>query len=200
MPLPNDIIYDEKELLDLVAKGDEYAFSKLFEHYRNRIYSIAFKLTQSTSVAEEIVQDVFLKIWIKRVDLIEIQNFSAYLFIVARNDVYRVLKKTAKSYKMVLLTDNDQLFSHNNSENYIMDKEYDSLLQKAVNQLPKQQKQVYTLMKEQGLKREEAADYLDLQPETVKFHLAQAMKNIRSFCAIHLDVLTGVTFFLFSTS
>lgn len=192
-------LHNDQELLQLIALGDEVAFSKLFEHYRNRVYGAALKLTHSTTIAEEIVEDVFLKIWLKRSDLMEIQNFSAYLFTITRNDVFKVLKQIAKNYKIVLLTDNDQLFSHNNSEDYMMEKEYSSILQEAIHRLPNQQKHVYTLIKEQGLKREEAAEFLHLQPETVKFHLAQAMKNIRSFCALHLDLMVAVIFFLFYT-
>ena len=189
--MSNGTLYNEKELLALIAEGDESAFAKLFEYYRNRIYSIAFKLTNSTSIAEEIVQDVFLKIWLKRADLIEIQNFNAYLFIVTRNDVYRVLKQIARNYKIVLITDEDQSAAHNDTADLVMEKEYNLLLQRAIDRLSNQQKQVYKLMKDQGLKREEVADLLHLQPETVKFHLAQAMKNIRAFCMLHLGIFIG---------
>ncbi len=188
--------YNEEALIRLIALGDENAFAKLFEHHRNKIYGVAFKLTRSASLAEEIVGDVFLKIWLKRSGLADIQNFRAYLFAITRNDVYRILKQIAKNHKIVSIAHNNQSLAHNNTEDYIMEKEYGSLLQEAIDRLPKQQKQVYKLMKEQGLKREEAADFLDLQPETVKFHLAQAMKNIRSFCTLYLDLMTGIIFLL----
>ena len=178
--------------MTLVSRGDELAFASLFEHYRNRIYGIAFKLTHSTTIAEEIVQDVFLKIWLKRADLMEIQNFSAYLFIVTRNDVYKVLKQIARDFKTTLLTDENQSLANNASTaDLLVEKEYSLLLKKAIDRLPNQQKQVYTLIKEQGLKREEVAGLLHLQPETIKFHLAQAMKNIRAFCMPHLNLYIG---------
>ncbi|CAL1516832.1 RNA polymerase sigma-70 factor [Chitinophaga sp. MM2321] len=195
-----DTLYNEAVLIHLISQGDENAFAKLFEHYRDKIYSIALKLTRSNTLAEEIVEDVFLKIWLKRSSLGEIQNFRAYLFTITRNDVYKILKQISKNYKIALLTDNNPSLAHNDTEDYIMEKEYSSLLQRAIDRLPKQQKQVYQLMKEQGLKREEAADFLHLQPETVKFHLAQAMKNIRSFCTLYLDMMTGIIFFLFSSN
>jgi RNA polymerase sigma-70 factor (ECF subfamily) len=72
-----------------------------------------------------------------------------------------------------------------------MDKEYRSLLKKAIDRLPDQQKQVYHLIKERDMKREAVADILQIQPETVKFHLAQAMKNIRGFCMVHLKTFMG---------
>ncbi len=85
---------------------------------------------------------------------------------------------------------------HNSAEDYLVDKEFTSLLQKAIDRLPHQQKQVYKLMKEEDLKRGEVAKLLHVQPETVKFHLAQAMKNIRAYCMLHLNTLIGLTILL----
>jgi RNA polymerase sigma-70 factor (family 1) len=189
-------LHNERELLQMVSQGDEQAFATVFDHYRNRIYGVALKLTHSTTVSEEIVEDVFLKIWTRRVTLNEIESFSAYLFTIARNETYKILKQIAKNYKIVLLSENNESLIHNNTEDYLIDKEFTSLLQKAIDRLPHQQKQVYKLMKEEDLKRGEVAELLQLQPETVKFHLAQAMKNIRNYCMLHLNTLIGLTILL----
>jgi len=193
----NEALHNEKELLELIAEGNEPAFAKLFAHYGNRIFSIAFKLTKSNIIAEEIVQDVFLKIWSKRDSLDTIQNFSAYLFIVTRNDAYKALREIARNYKVTCLTGKDQSLAVNDTADVIMDKEYSSILQKAIDRLPNQQKQVYQLMKEGDLKRDEVAHQLHIQPETVKYHLAQAMKNIRAFCMLHLGIFIGSIISLF---
>jgi RNA polymerase sigma-70 factor (family 1) len=189
-------LHNERELLQMISQGDEQAFATVFDHYRNRIYGVALKLTHSTTVSEEIVEDVFLKIWTRRVTLNEIESFSAYLFTIARNETYKILKQIAKNYKIVLLSENNESLIHNNTEDYLIDKEFTSLLQKAIDRLPHQQKQVYKLMKEEDLKRGEVAELLQLQPETVKFHLAQAMKNIRNYCMLHLNTLIGLTILL----
>ncbi|MEO8962042.1 MAG: sigma-70 family RNA polymerase sigma factor [Ginsengibacter sp.] len=186
----------EENLLALIAEGDEVAFTKLFALYRDRIYSIAFKITHSTTASEEIVQDVFLKIWLRKDRLIEIQNFSAYLLMVTRNTVYKSLKRIAKNYEVTILTEKDHLVADSDSADLLMEKEYNLLLQKAIQRLPNQQKEVYQYIREKGLKREEAASLLHLSPETVKFHLAQAMKNIRTFCLIHLDMFVGFTIYI----
>lgn len=188
--------YNEQELIQLIAQSDEIAFSKLFDHYRNKIYSVALKLTHSTTVAEEIVQDVFLNIWLRRASLNEIENFSAYLYVIARNETYKILKKIAKNYKLVLITENNTSIVPNNSEENLIDKELTSLLQKAIDRLPSKQKQVYKLIKEGDLKRGEVAELLQIQPETVKFHLAEAMKSIRHYCMLHLNSSMGLMLFL----
>lgn len=190
-----DNSYNEQEIIQLITQDDEQAFAKLFDHYRDKIYGVAFKLTHSTTVAEEITEDVFLKVWLRRGALNEIDNFNAYLFTIARNETYKILKQIAKNYKIVLLAENHETISHENSEDSLIAKEYNSLLQKAIDKLPHQQKQVFQLIKQEQLKRNEVAEILHIQPETVKFHLAQAMKNIRAFCMLHLNLFIGLTIF-----
>ncbi len=160
----------------------------LFDCYRDRIYSIAFKITHSTTIAEGIVQDVFLKIWLRRTDLNDIQNFSAYLFIITRNDVYRVLKRIARSFKVSIFTEENYSLAVNTTADTVIEKEYNLLLKNAIERLPNQQKQVYKLIKDEGMKRVEVANLLKLQPGTVKFHMSQAMKNVRAFCMPHLGL------------
>ena len=127
----------------------------------------------------------------------EIENFSAYLYTIARNETYKILKQIAKNYKVVLLSENASL-PDNHTDEYLIGKEMRSLLQKAIDRLPHQQKQVYQLMKEGDLKRGEVAELLQIQPETVKFHLAQAMKNIRAYCMLHLNSSAGLLLFISS--
>lgn len=189
-------LYNEQELIELIAQSDEIAFAKLFDHYRNKIYTVALKLTHSTTVAEEIVEDVFLKIWQRRCVLMEIENFGAYLYTIARNETYKILKQIAKNYKLVLLSENEVALPDNHTHEYLISREVTSLLQKAIDRLPNRQKQVYKLMKEADLKRGEVAELLQIQPETVKFHLAQAMKNIRTYCMMHLNSWIGIMLFL----
>lgn len=186
--------YDVTKLTELIANGNQLAFQKLFDHYRNRVYGIAYKLTQSGHTAEEIVEDVFLKIWLKRADLSGIQNFSAYLFTITRNCCYRALKKIARDFRLSAIRDEDLALAHNETEEYVDEKEYRALLDNAVSKLPKQQKLVFHLIKEQGLKRDEVATVLQVSPETVKFHLSQAVKNIRSFCVRNIELLLAFAF------
>ena len=194
--MPAASLHNEIYLLGLISQGNEGAFKELYDFYRNKLYNVALKLTHSVPVAEEIVEDVFLKIWLRRNTLTGIQNFRAYLFTIARNDIYRVLKQIARNYQQIKLVGDSPLLVANETEDHIVSKEYGEILQRAIQRLPNQQKQVYTLMKEQGLKRDEVATMLDLSPETVKYHLAQALRNIRSFCLLHVDVHIRAAFLL----
>jgi RNA polymerase sigma-70 factor (ECF subfamily) len=186
--LSSSPLYNEHDELRSIAAGDEAAFARLFNHYRNKIYSIGLKLSRSVIVAEEIVQDVFVKIWVKRQALQEINDFESYLFIVVRNEVYQVLQRMARQRRHLYQAGKQIDTVHNDTEQTVYSREYISLLQQAISRLPPQQKLVYEMMKEQGLKREEVASRLRLNPETVKTHLAQATRNIRAFCHAHMDL------------
>lgn len=185
--LPISPQYSEQELLLLIAKGDETAFSILFNNYRNKIYSIAYELTESTVIAEEIVQDTFLKVWLRRETFGEVTHFKAYLFTITRNYVFTALKRIARRQNQEKIAAQDIPLYYSDTENQLIQKQYEEILKRAVNTLPAQQKQVYILVKEKGYKRNEVADELQLSPETVKTHLAQAIRTIRAYCLAHLD-------------
>lgn len=175
--------YDEMLLLRSTAEGDQSAFATLFHHYRNKIFTVACKLTASEEAAEEIVQDVFMKVWHKRSTLADIERFDAWLFIIARNTIYSFLRITTA--KTTSLDSTDETSIHAALSNDIIDrleeKELRRVLQKAVDRLSPQQKQVYLLSREAGLKQQEIADKMQIAPQTVKKHLQYALRSIRAY-------------------
>lgn len=180
-------LHNERELLLRIARGDEHAFTCLFNFYKNKIYTIAYKLTESPAMAEEAVQEIFMKLWIKRKDLPAIEHFSAWLYTVARNYMFTLFKrKAASSCRQIRDIDPASFFTHDTEERVLL-KETETIIKKALHTLPPQQIKVYHLIKEKGYKKEEAAAFLNLSPETVKAHLAKAMKNIRAYCLAHMD-------------
>ena len=80
-------------MLQDVARGDEHAFARLFHAYRDKLYGFIVKITGSRELAEDVVQDVFLKIWTHRSNLHEVENFNAYLFRMSHNQVMNGLKR-----------------------------------------------------------------------------------------------------------
>ncbi len=178
---------NEKDLLQQVATGNEASFVKLFHHYHPSIYSVAIKLLHNPVLAEELVQDVFLKIWQKRELLPEVEFFAAFLHKVAENVIYPAIRKQLTKEK------NESLFkasqdSFVSSTDMFLNKEYAEILHNAVRQLPDKQKQTYILIKEEGLKRDQVAAQMKVSQETVKSNLEQAMKKIRAYCIAKIDM------------
>lgn len=191
--LPNDRLHIEEGLLKKLAAGDEAALSELFHRCRNRVYSIAYKLTRCTATSEEIVQDVFLNLWCSRASLTAVEHPESYLFVITRNVAYKALRRLALKRQTTVLIEDGMLSGDvTDTTPSLVAKELGTLLRTAVERLPPQQQQVYRYIREQGLKREEVADLLQLQPETVKFYLARATRKVRSFCLSRLNTLLSL--------
>jgi RNA polymerase sigma-70 factor (ECF subfamily) len=172
-------LHNERELLLSMAKGDEKAFRQLFNHYWQHIFSVAFAFTKSIVLSEEIVQDVFLKVWLKRELLIPVKNFKGYLFTVARNHIYNELRK--KSCEQAFAKHLEEYFMEISSlpEQQLLLKEAQSLVDKAVAHLPVQQRTVYELSRKDGLDHSQIADKLGISKLTVKSHMNKALHVIR---------------------
>jgi RNA polymerase sigma-70 factor, Bacteroides expansion family 1 len=185
---------NELAILAQIARGDEAAFAALFDHYRDKVYSICIKLTHSPELSEEILQDVFLKVWIKRNDLPQITHFRAYLYTMVRNMVYNALKAAAQ-HELTLAAMPPGELTPVVPDDTLLYKENQQILAAAINRLPPQQQMVYKLIGEQGLKREEVSRAMGISPETVKTHIAQAMRSIRAYCRVRMGI--GLLFLLF---
>ena len=180
--------YNEKDLLLRIAQGDEQAFSEIFDRYSAKIYSVALRITRSQESAEELLQDTFLIVWLRREQLSSIQDFDAYLYIIARNAAYRTLKRIARQQGTMDVSMEDLLVNDNKTEEDISFRDLNAQLQMAIAKLSPQQKQVYHLIKELGYSREQAAQALGISSETVKTHLDRAMKSIRAFLMTDLKL------------
>jgi len=197
IPLKIDALPNETELLTAIAAGSEKAFATLFHWYRDKVYSAAFRLTHSSFLAEEVVQDVFLKLWVKREALLEIAGFEDYLFIMTRNHVFSALKRMARQQQLVDDLQLELPAGENTTYNRLLDLEIEEIVHQAVELLPAQQKQVYLMSKEQELKRDEIAKKLRISSETVKTHLARALRHIRAYSKLKLEIsISWLLFFL----
>jgi RNA polymerase sigma-70 factor (family 1) len=176
----------EKELLLRVARGDEHAFSELFNTYHQLLGTHIYRITDSIELAEEVVQDVFLKIWMSRETLATVQNFKAYLFVISKNHALNCLRKLAKERI------HQKTIEENSLALQIIDSaatdDYYTLLDKAIDHLPPQQQKVYLLSRHKRLKYDEIANQLGLSRETVKKYLQGATHSITNFVQANIDV------------
>ncbi|WP_161964236.1 RNA polymerase sigma factor [Chitinophaga flava] len=178
----------ESELLLLVAEGDQQAFTVLVKRYRRNVYTTALKLLHQPVLAEEVLQDVFLKVWLKRAELPEVTHFPAWLNGVARNTIYTAFHRSLKEKVSPVGVLEENIQADNNAEDPLLDKEYTQLLDKAVSRLPLRQQQTYRLIRQEGFKRAEVAAMLGVSPETVKFNLDEANRKVRAYCLAQLPL------------
>lgn len=194
--LPN-----EKELLSRIAAGDETAFRVIYDNYRRKIYAYTIRLTESEAIADDIIQDVFMKVWVNRQSLESIDNFNAWLHTVARNhiaDVMKIIAKARVSHQQWAKAANGIT---NITEETITDKENQQLLQQALNRLSPQQRLIYHLTRHEGTKHADIAGQLQISRNTVKTHLVHALRSIRSYLQLNSDnVLLIITILSYSVS
>ncbi|MFA6083201.1 RNA polymerase sigma factor [Mucilaginibacter sp.] len=177
----------EKELLLQVASGDEHAFSELFNTYHQHLGTHIYRITDSVELAEEVVQDAFLKIWLNRKALTSVKNFKAYLFVISKNHALNCLRKLAKErIAQKSIEDNEVALE---TANIIDNNDYYNLLDKAIDHLPPQQQKVYLLSRHDRLKYDEIANKMGLSRETVKKYLQVATLSITNFLQSNSNVM-----------
>ncbi|HJT75395.1 MAG TPA: RNA polymerase sigma-70 factor [Chitinophaga sp.] len=189
---------DERLLLQQIAEGSEKAFAVLVEQKWNNIYWQAITYVKSSSQAQDIVQDVFLKVWQKRKDLPQVERFDSYLFIMARNHIISALRK-----KTVLPLSDDALEVE--EKNYLPDralaqKTLAELIARAVELLPQQQRTAYLLSRDQGLSHEEIASNMQVSKEAVKKHICRALNFLRRYISVHSEITTVLSILYIITS
>lgn len=161
--------------------GDEQAFIQIYNQYRSKIYAYALSLVKSADTAEEIVQQVFIKIWQKKEQINPDLSFNAYLKKITLNHVLNYLKKASREKTL-----QEQIFNYTEAgtagaDDYLLEKELRKIYIAAIEQLPAQKKLIYHMSRTQELSHEEIALKLNISKNTVKNHMVEATKGIRAY-------------------
>jgi RNA polymerase sigma-70 factor (ECF subfamily) len=176
-------------LLDQIAAGSEKAFRTLFDIYKDRLYIYINGFVKSPQVAEELVLDVFMKLWLGRDLLGRIKNFDGFLFRVAHNKSIDILRAAAKDSRLKeLLWQKIQAPSDLLADRALIHHEFEDKLREAIDLLSPQRKKIYKLSTEQDLTHDEIAVELNISKSTVNNHIVEARRFIRDYLSINLDI------------
>ncbi len=184
---------DEKLLFNLISTGDERAFESLFNLYLSRLYPFIIKFTRSEQAAQEIIQETFIRVWLNRDKLAEIENPGGWLFKVASNECYTYARKMVLNNKFSQPISED-LDPANSTHEWMDLRELNQLIVEAVDQLPAQRKKIYQMSRDQGKTIPEIAAALQLSPNTVKNALVTSLKSIREYLGQAGVTLTTLLF------
>lgn len=187
--MQNFTLNNEKELLSLAATGNEAAFAQLFYAYHNKLGAYVFRFTQSREITEEIVQDVFLKIWLNRHTLSSIENFGSYIYVLSKNHTLNCLRSLAKERVRNKQIEKNYLENHPECIPEDSDNTNYALVDRAINALPPQQQKAYILSRRERMKYEEIASYMCISRETVKKYLQLATHFIIRYVREHNTTL-----------
>jgi RNA polymerase sigma-70 factor (ECF subfamily) len=158
-------------------------FSEIFREQEQPLYTLALRLTKSDEVAKDIVQEVFMKLWEYRNNIHAIRNMQAWLYKLTENKIIDFLRKASADdrLKKKIWDQVQQLV--NETELHLEAKEYNGIIQKAIERLPPQSRLIYELNKERGMNYQQIATELQLSKHTVKNQLFSAVQAVRRFLA-----------------
>jgi RNA polymerase sigma-70 factor (family 1) len=187
---------NDRDLLLLISEGDEGAFKQLFEKYNGRLHTYLLKVTKSRESSEEIVMDVFLKLWHSRSILTEINNFSSFLFKVARNKAFDFLRLASKDkiLRELIWTEIEAADNSSSDDKLYLD-ELASQLDQVVSKLPYKRQFVYRLSREQHMTYDQIATHLNISKATVKNHILDALSFIRLHISANSDLIILIVIF-----
>jgi RNA polymerase sigma-70 factor (family 1) len=168
-----------RERLEKLKQGDQEAFVQLYRTYKSRIYYNLLRLVKSPDIAEELLQDVFLKVWEHRHSIDPEKPFQSFLLRVASNLAMDFYRKVAKDKRLseYLMSVSHEGYEH--IESGIIALEDAERLNTAINSLPQQRQRVFRLCRIDGMSYEQAANMLDISTGTVKDHLVKAGKFLK---------------------
>jgi RNA polymerase sigma-70 factor (ECF subfamily) len=173
MSLPN-----EKQLFDQIKNNDEQAFEQIFHHYYQNLCVFASKIIKDNDAAEEIVQDLFVKMWEKRKSLNINTSLKNYLVRSVKNQCINFIKHyhIRNTYAENILAQNK--LQAEKDDDFI---EFDlsKKIEESINSLPKKRQEIFRLSREEGLKYREIAEKLNISIKTVEAQMGLAIKALR---------------------
>lgn len=188
--LDNKQVNIEKELFARVAQGDEEAFNALFHRYVPRLHTLIMKLTRSEGVTKDIIQEVFLYLWMDRESLAQVEIPQHWIFKIAYNRSYSWLaRQFSRNRKYSEFRQQNPTEGDDSLEHTVFLHETARLIHEATALLPEQSRKIFKLSREAGLKAAEVADQLDISIQTVRNSLVRSVKFVKEYLAQHGVVL-----------
>lgn len=181
--------YRENELLMQLSNGNPIAFEKIYYSYSPKLFASLLKLVKSDSIAQEILQDVFLKVWENRKNIDPEKSFRSYLFTIAENKAYDFFRRAARDKKLyeTLIAAATEHYEH--IETDFFSKEDSKIIEKAIGSLPPQRQLIFRLSKQEELSYDEISKRLGISVSTISDHIVKANKSIRIFLSNHPELL-----------
>ncbi|HTF27693.1 MAG TPA: RNA polymerase sigma-70 factor [Flavitalea sp.] len=174
----NQLLY--KEDIERLIAGDETAFRLAYGLYSGKIYKLAYRFLKNQELSEEIVQETFITFWLNRDKLDPNLNLWPYLHVITKRLSINSLKQIYKSTDNLQLLIQRTILEHSHIDEYIAAEDLKIFTQKIIDQLPRQQQLVFKLSRNDGLSYKEIADKLQISQHTVRNHMIQALKTLKT--------------------
>ena len=177
--MPGKEINIETALLKGLKKSDHECYQQLFAKYSQPLYRFSLSYLKSSAAAEDVVQEVFFKIWRKRKDIDTGKSFQSYLFTIALNVIRKQFNKLAESIQLkhdllISFAENKETFDEKDDFKEMVEK-----LEKLIRQMPERRRKIFRMKKLEGKSQKEIAASFDITTKTVEYHITEAMKFLK---------------------
>jgi RNA polymerase sigma-70 factor (ECF subfamily) len=169
--------YSDEGLLKLLKQQELGAFEEIYLRYWKKLYSAAYKRVQSRETSEEIVQDIFTSLWLKRHD-ISVEKLSAYLFAAVKYKIINYLEKEM-SRRIYAEAQGDVLSVDNSTEETVLLNEFSQALEKEIQKLPPKRQQIFKMSRQENLSIKQVASNLGISEKTAENQLGKALKVLK---------------------
>ena len=175
----------DTSIIKRLSEGDQSAYRVVFEHYYPRIWEFVRRIVKSESLAEDITQDIFVKIWERReIFGVEVHSFSKYIYIMSRNAALNALRQSSRTTPIADSgTIKEEQGSSSLEESYYA-KEKELIIRLTVCQMPEQRRRIFEMSRYMGMDNQTIATTLNISKKTVENHLTLALKTLRSILTI----------------
>jgi RNA polymerase sigma-70 factor (ECF subfamily) len=168
---------NDKYLLEEVKSGNKKAFEQIFKIYYEDLCRYALFLSSGVADTEDIVQDIFFKMWINRKDFILTSSLKSYLFTAVKNSVINIIKHEGIKEKYIQYQKNYEDSSENPDK--IENSELGNKINTIISELPERRREIFIMSKLEGLKYKEIAEKLNISVKTVENQMGEALKFLR---------------------
>ena len=171
---------EAQALVKALKEGNQLAFSIVYKTYAAQTFSLAFKYLLNKELAEDAVQNLFLKLWLKKEEIDETKPINRYLFTMLKNDLLNTLRDSKKNIYLLEDCLSLVLELEDNAQNENLKQEQMNIIQQALEQLSPQRRKVFEMKVSGKYSNQEIADKLNLSINTIKFQYSQSLKQIRA--------------------
>ncbi len=191
-----DTAFNQDRILEELAKSNKQALEELFNYYYPRLYNFSKSFLKLEDGIDDVLQEVFLKIWHNRAEIKRSESFNSYIFTITRNLLLNELRSRLNNQKL-----RDRILEASVAEEFLSmgNVEYDELKEKVeeiINELPQKQREIFRMSRIEGLSHKEIAEKKSISTKTVEYHIGQSISMIKSRLET-LGFLSVLYFYLF---
>jgi len=186
----------DTELVNLLIRDNETAFSELYVRYKDKLHYFCLSLLKSEEETNDIVQEIFIRLWESRIFINPNLSFSSFLYTIARNRILNYFRDMDIDAKAKSILAQNKPVEEDVIESNLIYTEYQNILKEAIEQLSPQRKKIFNMSRMDNLTHKEIAEQLGISVNTVQEHISESLRFIKTYFGKHSDISISILLYL----